>query len=45
MIMRSVRPILPQPRSGQPFEDEPTERSFNEDTTQRSVQWDPPDKR
>jgi hypothetical protein len=27
------------------LEDEPTQRSFNEDTTQRSVQWDPPDKR
>ena len=42
MMMRSVRPILPEPRSGQPIEDEPTQRSFSEDTTQRSVQWDPP---
>ena len=42
MMMRSLRPILPEPRSGQPIEDEPTQRSFNEDTTQRSVQWDPP---
>ena len=42
MMMPSVRPILPEPRSGQPIEDEPTQRSFNEDTTQRSVQWDPP---
>ena len=43
MMMRSLRPILPEPRSGPPFGDEPTERSlFNDDTTQRSVRWDPP---